>query len=90
MKDKFGIDLEIGDFVVVAFYGTAYDPLIQRLGAVTQVFEDTCKVITLNDVFGKLMPESSISMPSRIVKMPVEAIPTMFLSYFNQPQEACE
>jgi hypothetical protein len=87
MKDKFGIDIEIGDFVVVAVYGTAFDPLIQRLGAVTQVFEDTCKVVTLNDVFGKMMPETSISMPSRIVKMRAEAIPTVFLNFF-QPQEA--
>jgi hypothetical protein len=86
VKDKFGIDLDVGDFVVVAVYGTAFDPLIQRLGVVTQVFEDTCKVVTLNDVFGKMMPETSISMPSRIVKMRAEAIPTVFLNFF-QPQE---
>lgn len=84
MKDKFGIDLDVGDFVVIAFYGTAFDPLVQRLGAVTQVFEDTCKVITLNDVFGKMMPETSISMPSRIVKMQAEAIPSIFLNFFQQ------
>lgn len=80
MKDCFNQDLEIGDFVVVCCHGTAYDPLVQRAGKVTEVFEDTCKVVMVNAAFMKLMPETSVSMQSRIVKVAFSLLPDKFIS----------